>query len=109
MIAALAMGARILDEPNYLEAAEKAIQFIFNKMRTKEGYLLHRYRDENAGIQGNLNDYAYLIWGLLEVYESGFNLEYLKSAIQLAELQISLFWDAQNSGFYFLTEQFPWV
>lgn len=104
MIAALAMGARILNEPAYLEAAEKAWKFIFQKMKTKEGHLLHRFRDGESGINGNLNDYAYLIWGLLEIYESGFKVDYLQNAIELAEIQIRLFMDNQDGGFYFVSE-----
>ncbi len=78
MIAALARAARVIDEPGCLAAAEKAIRFNREKMRTKNGRLLHRYRDGSAGIDGGIDDYAFFIWGLIELYESSFDSAYLE-------------------------------
>ena len=60
--------------------ARKAADFILEKMQTEEGRLLHRYRGE-AGISANLDDYAFLIWGLLDLYETVFDVKYLKAAV----------------------------
>ena len=74
MIAALANGARVLDEPAYANAAARAVDFILGNMTDSEGRLLHRYRDGEAAIAGNLDDYAFLIHGMLELYETTFKV-----------------------------------
>ncbi len=101
MIAALAKAARILDEPEYIKKAEKAIEFIENKMIRSDGRLLHRYRDGQTAILSNLDDYAYLIWGCLEMYETTFNSKYIKLALDLNKDLLTHFWDSVGGGFYF--------
>lgn len=101
MIAALARGARVLEEPEYTLAAKRAVDFIFSNLFTPDGQLLHRYRDGNAALAGNLDDYAFLIHGLLELYETTFKVEYLKKAIRLSEYLLKHLWDDENGGFYF--------
>jgi uncharacterized protein YyaL (SSP411 family) len=101
MIAALAKGAQVLDKKDYLDAAEKAACFILDNMREPDGRILHRYREKTAGISGHLDDYAFLIFGLIEIYQAGFNPYYLKSAITLNTDMISHFWDEKNGGLFF--------
>ncbi len=91
MIAALAAGSRILEEPKYLEAAEKAALFVKEKMFQPDGRLLRRYRDGEAGISAFLDDYAYLAWGYLELYRAGSNPQYLEEAERLARLLLDEF------------------
>jgi len=74
MIAALAKGAQVFDEPKYAEAARNAITFILKNLMRGDGRLLHRYREGQAAVPGNVNDYAFLIWGLIELYEATFEL-----------------------------------
>jgi uncharacterized protein YyaL (SSP411 family) len=101
MIAALARGAVVLDDEEYAEAAARAVHFIGDKLQREDGRLLARYRDGEAAFLGYLDDYAFLIWGLLELYEATFNADYLMHAIELQEQQFALFWDKENGGFYF--------
>ena len=101
MIAALARGTQVLGEPQYAQAAQAAVDFIFAKLTDKQGQLLHRYRQGQAGIMANVDDYAFMIWGLLELYEAGFNAEHLKRAMDLNEQMMARFWDDANGGFYF--------
>lgn len=104
MIAALAKAGRAFDELRYTEAAQNAAQFILEKMRNDQGELFHRYRNGEVGIQGYLDDYAFLIWGLLELYETTFELSYLQTALELNEIALDQFWDGKNHGFYFTAE-----
>ena len=83
MIAALARAGRVLDEPRYLEAAESAIGFIRARLRTADGRLLHRFCKGEAAMTANLDDYAFLIWGLIETYEAGFDAGDLGEALAL--------------------------
>ena len=101
MIAAFSMAGRVFNEPKFTEAAEKAANFILKDMKDANGKLLHRYRQGEAGITANVDDYAFMIWGLLELYESTFDIEYLKSAISLQGEMNQGFWDDKNGGYYF--------
>ena len=100
MIASLAKGARSLGEPLYAVAAAKAADFILEQMRDREGQLLHRYREGEARITASLNDYAFLIWGLSELYETTFETRYLAAALELLEHVLTHFKDDTNGGFY---------
>ncbi len=100
MIAALAKGAQAFDWPEYAEAACRAADFILGNMRKPDGRLLHRYRDGQAGIEANLDDYAFLVWGLIELYEAVFNTKYLKVALELTNDILRHFWDEDGGGLY---------
>ena len=105
MIAALARAGGVLGEASYLEAAERAADFILARLRSKDGGLLHRYREGEAAIPGYATDYAYLVWGLIELYESTFNSSYLRHARGLMERFIEDFWDDSTGGGFFLTAE----
>jgi uncharacterized protein YyaL (SSP411 family) len=100
MIAALAESARVLDDGRSLEAAKKACGFILGRMRGERGMLFHRYREGETAIAGTLDDYAFLAWGLLELYETTFDETYLWSALELTDTLVVRFWDEESGGFY---------
>lgn len=102
MIAALAKGFLITHNETYITAAEKALHFINTKLTRNDGRLLARYRDGEASHLGYLNDYAYLIWGLLECYMATGLPKYLETALKLQNEQDKLFYDVTYGG-YFLT------
>jgi uncharacterized protein YyaL (SSP411 family) len=101
MIAAMARGAQVFDEQVYRDGAVKAMNLILEKMRDKDGRLLHRFRDGEVSIQGNLDDYAFIIWGLIELYELTFDSTHLRHALNFTDLLITHFWDAEQGGFFF--------
>ncbi|AKB70581.1 thioredoxin domain-containing protein [Methanosarcina mazei] len=101
MIAAFAKGYQVFGEQRYLKAAEKAADFILMALYSPGDGLLHRYRDGVAGISGTSDDYAFLIHGLLELYEAGFKMRYLKAAVSLNSELLECFWDPVNGGLYF--------
>jgi uncharacterized protein YyaL (SSP411 family) len=100
MIAALAYAGRIIGTSSYVNEAEKAADFVLEKLWDGEN-LLHMYREEEASILGFLNDYAFLIWGLIELYESTFETRFLRKAIDLNQEILEKFWDTSKGGFYF--------
>jgi uncharacterized protein YyaL (SSP411 family) len=101
MIAALAKASNIFDEPQYLQVAVKTAGFMLEKMRDENGTLYHRYSKGERAIEGFLDDYAFLVWGLVEIYETGFEEEYLQAAEDLTNIMISRFWDCDVGGFHF--------
>jgi uncharacterized protein len=100
-IAALARASQVLGNQKYLKAAEKAADFLLNRMQTGEHRLYHRFADSEIAIDGFLDDYVFLIFGLLELYEAGFDERYLQTSVDLARVMIENFWDSENGGFYF--------
>lgn len=101
MIAAFAKGAKAFDKPEYANAAKGAADFILNSMSKPDGRLLHRYRDDEAAIPAFLDDYAFLIWGLLELYEATLDAVCLKAAVDMNNVLLDHFWDGEEGGFYF--------
>ncbi len=101
MIAALAKAARAFDDDKYTKAAQMSTEFILSKMKTPEGGLLHRYRLGDAAIEATIDDYAFMIWGLTELYETTFDVDYLKEAVELNKFALDKFWDDKGWGFYF--------
>jgi len=104
IIAALSKAGRTFNNNKYIEAAEKSYIFIKKNMFDNNGYLFHRYRNGESKIKATLNDYAFLIWGLIELYQSTFENEYIKTATDLADITIKYFWDTKNNGFYFTND-----
>jgi len=104
MITALAKAARSFDNSDYADAAEKAAAFILGRMRTPEGRLLHRYRDGEASLPAHVDDYAFFISGLIELYEAVFDTKYLEAALELNRDFIKHFWDENRGGFYFTAD-----
>jgi uncharacterized protein len=102
MIAALAKASRALDSEEHRAAAVKAADFLLATIQTKEGRLLHRYRNGSAGLPAQLEDYTFLVWGLIELYETTFDEKYLESAIALNKTMTEHYWDKKDRG-YFMT------
>ncbi len=90
-IAALARAGAILERPGWIDAAETAYHFIITTSVTGDGRLLHRYCDGEAAISGMLDDYAFLLWGLLELYEATYEPRYLDQACTLADTVLAHF------------------
>src|SRR5699024_3219322 len=105
IIAALAKTGRTLNHNHYITQAERAANFIFDQLTTEKGRLLHRYRKGEAQVAGTADDYAFLIWGLLELYESTFSTDYLKQAVDLQQVFLQSHWDKEHSGFFFTSTE----
>ncbi len=101
MIAALAKGSQALNDPVYAMAAKRAADFILQRMRTPSGGLYRRYRDGHIAFPGYLDDYAFFIWGLIEIYETTFEVSYLEEALTLNRLLMDYFWDPEQGGCFF--------
>lgn len=99
MIAALAKAYRVLGEAPYLETAREAWRFLAQNLFEGER-LLVRWRDGESAHAGQLDDYAYAAWALLELYEAGFDVHDLREAARLADKMIELFFDKERGGFY---------
>lgn len=100
MIAGLAKAGRVFDHKEAIGAAEQAIQFIERELMVN-GRVMVRYRDGEVKQEGFIDDYAYLTWSYIELYETTLNIAYLEQAKKLASEMTRLFWDDEHGGFYF--------
>jgi len=101
MIVALTKAARTLKYMEYKERAQKCLDFLYANLFRQDGRLLARYQDGAAEYPAYLDDYAFLLWALLEMYETTFVTEYLAKAQRLAADMQRLFIDAKRGGFFF--------
>ena len=99
MISAFSKGGAALREPRYLEAAQKAASFLRSNLTTRGG-LLRSWRAEPGGIAGFAEDYAFLIQGLLDLYQADWDSDWLKWARELQERQDALFRDEKGGGYF---------
>jgi uncharacterized protein YyaL (SSP411 family) len=104
MIAALAQAARALGRDDYAEAARAAAVYIRDQM-TIHGKLHHRSAEGEVAIPAFLDDHAFLIWGLFELYRATFEAGLLSWAVELAEEAIRSFWDKKEGGFFFTSAE----
>jgi hypothetical protein len=101
MIAAFAKAAAAFGEPAWAETARRAEAFLWRRLRREDGRLLARWRDGEAAVTGFVDDYAFYVWGLLELYHATFDAAYLERAVRLSREMIRLFWDEEEGGLYF--------
>ncbi|WMI71768.1 thioredoxin domain-containing protein [Aminobacterium sp. MB27-C1] len=104
MIAALAFAGRIFKEQRFIDGAQKATEYILSKAVHVEKGIYHSVVDGKGSVSGFLDDYAFLIWGLLELEEATGKPVYGERAVKLSERMDSLFYD-ENSGGYFMTSE----
>ena len=101
MISALARGARVLGEPALARRAARAADFVWERLWNPERReLARRWRDGEAGGQGQLDDYAYYAAGLVELYAATFEPRWLERAVEVTEAQIARFWDEHDGAFF---------
>jgi len=99
MISSLALGGRVLNEEKYISAARRAAGFVLTELQ-KDGRLMRYYGKGRAVERAFLNDYAFMITGLLDLYEADFDARWLTEAKRLAEQMIELFGDVDGGGFF---------
>jgi uncharacterized protein YyaL (SSP411 family) len=101
MISAYARAAQVLGDPHYLESATRAARFLRTKLYDEKSKVLYRsYRGGRGDIEGFADDYAFVIQGLLDLYEGSFDVEWLKFAVELQETQDRLFFDEKSGGYF---------
>ena len=101
MISAFARASEVLEDTGYMSVAERCNDFLDHRLRVPAtDKLLRRYRNGEARYPANLQDYAFYVQALLDLYEASFNIKFLKSAIPLSDQMIELFEDREKGGFF---------
>ena len=101
MIDAFALGYEVLKDVRYREAAEQAAAFILEEMKDANGGLMHTYRDGVVKYDGYLDDYAFLVQGLLGLYQATRDKRWIDAARDLTDTMVELFRDEKDGAFYF--------
>jgi uncharacterized protein len=102
MIAAFSKAAAALQNEEYLQIAREAAAFIFSHLvRKEDGRLLARFREGEAAFPAYVDDYAFMVWGLIELYQASFEPMYLQQALYLHDEMVRLFWDEVQGGLFF--------
>jgi len=104
MIAAFARAGFVLNDQELITKAETAAGFIMNKMLKDDFTLMHRYRDGEVSFDGTLDDYAFMIYGLIELHQAGGKAEHLKTALSLCDSAVTHFFDTTHGAFYFTSD-----
>lgn len=100
MIGTMAEAARVLGNQRYLDAAQRAADFLLTTLAQPGNRLLRTYREGKAHLQACLEDYAYLAEALIDLYEAGASERYLHEAVSLAERILEDFSDREHGGFF---------
>ncbi|MGH7165297.1 MAG: aldo/keto reductase, partial [Nitrospiraceae bacterium] len=100
MISSMAEGARVLGDPRYLQGATRAADFLLETLSRPDGGLYRTYRTGRAHLNACLEDYAYFVEGLIDLYEAGAPDRYLREAVRLAERLVADFSDSEHGGFF---------
>ncbi len=101
MIAGLAEAGRVFQKPEYTAAAVRAAEFLLTRLRDEDGLLLRNYAGGEARIPAYLDDYAFLVDGLLALHRASGDQKWLDEAVRLTDQQLSLFWDETTGGFFY--------
>jgi hypothetical protein len=104
MIHSMARAARILDDPRYLEAATRAVEFILAEMQDERGRLLHSWRKGVPRYMAYVDDYTALVNALLTLYEMGFEERWIDEAVRLTDVVLERFRDEESGGFFFTAD-----
>jgi len=108
MISAFAKGAHVLADARYLDAARRAADFVLaNMYDAAAGTLLRRFREGDAAIPAFLDDYAFFVQGLLDLYPVEFDAARIETATRLTETMIALFEDNEAAGFFATAQDEP--
>ena len=100
MLAAFADAAGVLGNDEYLDVAKRNAEFIAKELR-QDGRLLRTWKDGAAKLNGYIEDYANVADGLIVLYQVSGDVNYLTEAKRLADIMITEFWDEENGGFFF--------
>lgn len=103
MISGFVKGYRVTDNPQYLQAAENGVAFIEKNLYVN-GSLLRTHKNGKAKLGAYLEDYAYLVNALVDLFEAKPESKYLALATSLANYMVEHFWDEKNSSFYFTAD-----
>ena len=107
MIAGMADAGRLLEQPQYVAAGKRAAEFILDKLRRDDNRLLRTYAVEQAKLNAYLDDYAFLVYGLLRLHAATGEQRWLDEATKLTDSQMKYFHDERSGGYFYTSSDHP--
>ena len=104
MISGFAKGYSISGDIKYLEVAKNAVRFIESKLISNEGRMRRTYKDGQSKFNGYIEDYAFYVSGLLDLFAVDSRKEYLDKAIKYTDFMLQHFWDENEGNFFFTSD-----
>ena len=104
MISGFAKGYSISGDVRYLEVAKNAFRFIESKLTSNEGRMRRTYKDGQSKFNGYIEDYAFYVGGLLDLFAVDSRKEYLDKAIKYTDFMLQHFWDENEGNFFFTSD-----
>lgn len=104
-IAAFALAGKVLEEPKYIEIAKDVAQFVLDHLYKGSGSMSSYYIKGNSFGNAFATDYAFMTWGLIELYQATYEEKYLNGAVKLNSKILTDFWDDENAGVLFYSKE----
>jgi uncharacterized protein YyaL (SSP411 family) len=104
MISGFAKGYGVTSDPRYLQAATKAVDFVEGKIAAGDGRLLRTFKDGNSKLNAYLDDYAFYVGGLLDLFAVDSKQAYLDKAIRYTDFMLRHFWDEKEGNLFFTSD-----
>ncbi len=104
MISGFAKGYAVSEDKRYLDAAKKAIDFIESKLASNEGRLRRTFKDGQSKLNGYVEDYAFYVNGLLDLFAADSREEYLSKSVKYTDFMLEHFWDEKEGNLFFTSD-----
>jgi uncharacterized protein YyaL (SSP411 family) len=104
MISGFAKGYAVTGDKKYLNAAKNAMKFIESKLSSHDGRLRRTYKDGQSKLNGYLEDYAFYVSGLLDLFAANSKEEYLSKSTQYTDFMLQHFWDEKEGNLFFTSD-----
>src|ERR671924_633117 len=104
MISAFAKGYGVSRDTRYLQAAKNAVEFIESKLASSEGRLRRTFKDGQSKLNAYVEDYAFYVSGLLDLFAADSKQEYLDRAIKFTDFMLQHFWDEKEGNMFFTSD-----
>jgi uncharacterized protein YyaL (SSP411 family) len=104
MISGFAKGYGVTGDAKYLQAAKSAVRFVESKLASGDGRLLRTFKDGQSKLNAYLDDYAFYVAGLLDLFAIDSRLEYLEKAIKYTDFMLKHFWDEKEENLFFTSD-----
>jgi uncharacterized protein YyaL (SSP411 family) len=104
MISGFAKGYAVSGETKYLHAAKNAVEFIESKLASSDGRLRRTFKDGQSKLNAYLEDYAFYVSGLLDLFAANSKQEYLDKSIMYTDFMLQHFWDEKEGNLFFTSD-----
>ena len=104
MISGFAKGYAVSGDKRYLDAAKNSIDFIESKLASNDGRLRRTFKDGQSKLNGYVEDYAFYVNGLLDLFAASSREQYLSKSVKYTDFMLEHFWDEKEGNLFFTSD-----